>query len=351
VHIKKLTLKTFRCFNALDIDFNAPLILISGANGSGKTTLLEILHYCCYLRSFRTSSAQDLPSFEHSSFFIKALIEGHDGFEHAIHVGVEDKKKLIKVDQKAITTYKELTRLYRVVTLTEDDLLLIKGSPEIRRTWIDQACSLTNPEYVTLMRHFKKVLQQRNALLQTQYDSESYTIWTERLATISEQIRNERITLLNVLQNGVNALLSRYFNTEYTITITYQPKPINESSLQFQERALKRSLKSSLIGAHLDDIAIEFQSNSARSFASRGQQKLTTLLLKIAELQHLASLGMDAILLLDDFMTDFDISRINLLLPVLQGLKTQVFFTSPLDEGYLERRLLELGAQHINLTN
>lgn len=346
MHIKKLTLKTFRCFNALDLDFTAPLILISGANGSGKTTLLEILHYCCYLRSFRTSSAQDLPSFDHASFFIKAVIEGHDGFEHAIHVGVEDKKKLVKVDQKNITTYKELTTLYRVVTLTEDDLFLIKGSPEVRRTWIDQACAITNPEYVTLLRHFRKVLQQRNALLQSHYDSESYAIWTDRLVSISEQVRHERMTLLNALQKGVNALLDQYFNSEFTVTITYQPKIVNESSLQFQERALKRSC----LGAHLDDIAIAFQSNSARSFASRGQQKLATLLLKIAELQHLAGLGMDAILLLDDFMTDFDTSRINLLLPVLQGLQTQIIFTSPLDEGYLERRLLELGARHIKLT-
>lgn len=347
MHIQKLSLKNFRCFESFDVNFTAPLILISGANGSGKTTLLEILHYCCYLRSFRTHVVNELPTFNHSSFHIKADITAHDGFNHTITIGVENKKKLVKVDQKTITTYKELTQLYRAITLTEDDLLLVKGSPEIRRSWIDQACSLVNPEHVTTLRHYRKLVQQRNALLHTNFDMDSYTIWTERLLDMSSVIRSERNELLKTFQVYVNKLLDTYFASECTISLTYKEKRVSESQLIHQERAMRRSM----IGAHLDDIAISFKHNHARSFASRGQQKLVTLLLKISELQHLSSLGFDALLLLDDFMTDFDTKRIDILLNVLDNLNTQIICTSPTIDGYLERTLLGRGAQHIKLTD
>ena len=42
MHIQKLVLKNFRCFENLDIKLHPNLAVIVGANGSGKTSIMEI---------------------------------------------------------------------------------------------------------------------------------------------------------------------------------------------------------------------------------------------------------------------------------------------------------------------
>ncbi len=83
------------------------------------------------MRSFRTHIPRDLIAFGSDNFFIKVGIVGDDTYEHELQIGFSGKKRLIKLDQKALTSYKELTNYYRVVTITEDDLLLIKSGPEL----------------------------------------------------------------------------------------------------------------------------------------------------------------------------------------------------------------------------
>ncbi|HSW73657.1 MAG TPA: AAA family ATPase, partial [Candidatus Limnocylindria bacterium] len=135
MQLTQLYLKNFRCFADKTITFESPLVLIEGNNGSGKTSLLEALHYLCYLRSFRTHSPRDLLFFGHETFFIKALCEqsGTVAQNHEIQVGFSHKKRLVKIDQRAVSSYKELMDYYRIVTLTEDDVVLIQGGPDVRR--------------------------------------------------------------------------------------------------------------------------------------------------------------------------------------------------------------------------
>src|SRR5690606_9539424 len=115
-----------------ELDLSASLILLEGGNGAGKTSLIEALHYGCYLRSFRTHMPRELSQFGAQDFFIKLDISSsHEGqlLDHEIQVGFSAGKRLVKIDKKPIASYKELMDFYRVVSVTEDDLELIKGSP------------------------------------------------------------------------------------------------------------------------------------------------------------------------------------------------------------------------------
>ena len=107
------------------------------------------MHYLCYLRSFRTHLPQELVQFGQDNFFIKARLENGnaaDGYD--LQVGFSNKKRLVKVNNKSIASYKELLDYYRIVTITEDDLGLIKDGPEERRLFIDQAIMLADPEFL-----------------------------------------------------------------------------------------------------------------------------------------------------------------------------------------------------------
>ena len=112
MQLNRLTIKNFRCFTDFVVDLSAPLILIEGANGSGKTSLLEAMHYACYLRSFRTHSPRDLICFGQNTFFIKAdfsdEVSGGTSESQELHIGFSGKKRLVKLNQKAVGSYKEL---------------------------------------------------------------------------------------------------------------------------------------------------------------------------------------------------------------------------------------------------
>jgi len=362
VFIRSLQLKKFRCIDQLTLDFTSPIALIEGPNGVGKTSVLEALHYGCYLRSFRTYSPRELIAFDQQAFSLAISFEQTElglAARHDLHVGFGDKKRLVKLNQKAIHSYKELMDYYRIITLTEDDMGLVKLGPDVRRAFVDQAIMLYNPAYLQLLKEYKVVLDNRNQLLQqARVSAEGYALWTEQLWHKTRAVQQERTRFLQSLQQEVEAMLSTYFPEGLLIHFAYVAKKKSdeaENSDAFMARNerlkdMEQRFGRSLFGAHLDDVAISFGEHSSRIFASRGQQKLIILLIKMAQLKALAVQKGPAVFLLDDFMTDFDQDRAQLVLKALMDLKSQLIFTAPERSSILGDILQENGAERFNLS-
>lgn len=333
--------------------------MLCGSNGSGKTSLLEALHYGCYLRSFRTHLPRELIAHSKDTFFINIQFKEQSQL-HELHVGFSQssKKRLVKLNQKPIQTYKELTDRYRIITLTSDDLALIHEGPEVRRTFIDQAIALAHPEYGASLRKYKHILANRTKILATGHmNQELYETWSQQLWDQSCILQEQRAIALKALQERTNTLLTQFVPEPLRITFTYKARLIGEArswqelyearpQLFDQERAMGRSL----FGAHLDDIAIHFQEKGSKAFASRGQQKLIALLLKVAQLQELVAAKGPSIVLVDDFMSDFDTNRIITLLTMLKSLECQLILTSPTSTGDFPELLQKMGALTVPLT-
>lgn len=363
MQLNSLSLKNFRCFGDLTLDVSAPLVLIEGGNGSGKTSLLEAIHYVCYLRSFRTHSPRELIHFGQEIFFIKAdfssesfgMVESHE-----LQVGFSGKKRLVKLNQKAVASYKELLDFYRVVTLTEEDMALVQGSPQIRRSFIDQALMLYDSEFMSTLRNLKHIVDQRTHLLNQnlgprEYDS--YLLWTQQLFERSRQVQKMRVTALEGIQQETNRIINEFIDPQLSVVFTYCPKRESgehdscESFLEAHPTLLaeEQRVRYCLFGAHLDDISITFNAKKSRHYASRGQQKLIVALIKMAQMSELIRKKGPAIFLFDDFMADFDEEYIQKLLSVAQSLKTQLIFTSPVRTGILSGILQNMGAHTIKL--
>lgn len=337
-------LRNFRCFSELDLAVTSPVALIHGPNGSGKTSILEALHYACYLKSFKTHLPREMVRAEADGFGINVGIaaEGYD----VLHVSFARQKKNIKLNEKPLSSYKELYDVYKVVTITEDDLQIIQGGPLFRRTFLDHMALLTNPEYAVLAKKYKIILENRNALLshRSQHPSqeESYHLWTDQLLKYSLAVQAERKRMLELLKEQAQPLMEALFLTNEGISFSYEyAKPyfdlenihstsdllIRYPSLMSHELGQKRSL----FGAHLDDFSVVFQGKASRAYASRGQQKLLVFLLKLASIKSLTAASPGVILLVDDFMTDFDDARAESLLPLLTSLPSQLIVTSPVE--------------------
>lgn len=342
-YLRSLTVKNFRCFSTCTFDFNNPVVVIEGANGSGKTSLIEAIHYACYMRSFRAHSPRDLIRFESDNFFINAQFN-----DHTISIGVMSQdgsiKRQVKVDNTAITSYKELRSYCRIITITEDDVMLIKGSPEKRRSFIDQALFLIDTESLELFKVYQEILDHRNALLYTakskKIDDDSLAFWTRKLWDLSTAIAEKRCTALQQLAVQASTLLALFWPESET-RFEYHPKCNYETTFDgfitmhkdlFEK---EKHFGRSLFGIHLDDIEIIVNQKKARYFSSRGQQKLLIMMLKIALIQHLCSIDthIPIAFLLDDFTTDFDALVSNKLMEICIKLNCQLIFVSPLIDG------------------
>lgn len=361
MQLRQLQLKNFRCFSDTTLDMDGPLVLIEGVNGAGKTTLLEALHYLCYLRSFRTHSTRELVKFGQDSFFVRATFETTSfdtSVNNEIQVGYSGAKRLVRINKKAVSSYKELMDYYRVITLTEDDIELIKGGPEIRRAFIDQALVLHEPSFMSALKTVRHVLENRNKLLKSRsYTNDSLAVWTEQLWSASQVVQHKRIAYLAQIERDTNVLLKEYFEPDLDVLFTYKPRRIDlgqtfEQFIAGNDKMFADEARfgRSLFGAHLDDFSITFTGQSSRNYSSRGQQKLVVLLIKIAQIKELSLKKGPSIFLLDDFMSDFDEDRIERLITTLLSLKTQLIFTTPTTQGRLNDILHAQGAYKVNIT-
>lgn len=343
MYLRTLQLKNLRCFSEKELEFSKNITLIEGQNGSGKTTIIEALYYLCYLRSFRTNITQELIRFNSDSFFIKAFLVEN---EETLQVGFSPAKRLVKLNDHQISSFKELINNYRIIVLTEDDLDIIKGGPEIRRSFLDQHIYLQEVEWLSKLRLYKRILDNRNALLKSKsFDQEHYQVWTSQLISSSEIIRQERIAALAVLESAINLQLAHAFDNNLTIQLVYQARNWHPA-LQSKEQLMERTL----CGAHLDDYSIQLATKASRKFASRGQQKLVAILMKIVQVDLLKKSFSGAILfLLDDFVTDLDDHNTLILMDILANLGVQLVFTAPNMQPKHKDFLINLGAKVIKI--
>lgn len=362
MRIASLQLRNFRCFNLLNLDFDNPVILIVGPNGTGKTSILEALHYACYLKSFKTHLAKELVQLESLGFAVSTNIVS-SGTLDSLNIGFGQNKRSVKLNQKAIGSYKELIDIYKVVTITEDDLQLVQGAPSLRRSFIDQMITLIEPTFSSLLKKYKQILDNRNALLyHYKGDLESYLLWTDQLIQVCVTIQKQRIHYLSFLESKASSLSEEILGPDYNLLISYQYAIPYTNIWQCQSaqeivdkypNLLQNELaqRRTLFGAHLDDYKIIFQNKSSRIYASRGQQKLIVILLKLAQTKSISdsALNTNPILLVDDFITDLDAHKINILIPLMIKSSSQLIITTPLSQSFLEEKLSAYNPQIITL--
>jgi DNA replication and repair protein RecF len=305
-------------------------VVIECPNGAGKTSLLEALHFMCYLRSFRVSHNRTLIQEGQDTLFLRALINDQQeevGLVRDLKVGYAGNNKIVSLDSTAIRSYKELLATYRVMTITDDDMDLIKAGPLVRRIFMDQSLVLHDHEYASILRVFRRVLEQRNSVLATRnFDQQSYDLWTFQLWEKTHLLQARRIEWLETIEVQVNEFLSEFFDPSYAIRIYYCPKKGNFDMTYEMFRKTYATLvreegmtAHSCFGAHLDDISINFQNRHSRLFASRGQQKLLVVLIKLAYTVSFARAKGTSLVLLDDFLTDFDKKITERLLDLLEN--------------------------------
>ena len=342
MNIKEIKIKNFRNYKDLEISFDEGVNLILGDNAQGKTNLIEALYISSMGKSFRTTNDRELINFDADSSLIKVLASKED-FDVEIEIELEKRgsksvNKRIKKDKKKLARTSELIKNILIVVFSPEDLKLVKDEPEKRRRFLDREICQISPAYYDSFSNYRKALKQRNNYLREgNIRPDLLEIWDEQLVIYGSrmiQIRKEFVNKLSIISGGIHKGIT---NQEEKIEIVYEPNVELAENIKDQEDNFRAAIEgkrrrdidtgTTSVGPHRDDIGFFVNGIDMRSYGSQGQQRTCALSLKLAELSLVREeTGEDAILLLDDVMSELDAKRQEYLIKTLE--KNQLFITT-----------------------
>ena len=186
--ILRLGLKNYRNCKNIFLDFAGKKTLIIGKNAQGKTNILESIYFLSDLKSPRTSVVSDMIKFGEDKFEINALLEKNDTEIELDYSYDTDKKREIKIN-KVKSSPKNFKLVLKTVLFSTKDLLLLRGSPQDRRDWLDRAISQIYPAYDERLSKYDKIRVQKNNLLKNEVIDESLLdIFNEQLVITGANI-------------------------------------------------------------------------------------------------------------------------------------------------------------------
>ena len=360
--IKSIELKNYRNYKDLKLEFSKEKILLIGKNAQGKTNLLEAMYYLSCLNSARAKTDSEIIMWNQQAAKVKALILKED-FEKELEVLISPpKRKELKVNGVKKSKSSEFCTNLSVVSFSVNDLLLLRGVPDDRRSWLDMAISQIYPAYPDRLSKYNKIRTQKNNHLKEikgniNTDTSLLEVFNTQMAVSGSNIIFLRLKFLKELQKiamekhlqiASTEILTTFYNSTVLGDIYFsQQSDFNPEDIaqKFEEKLKERQLEEiiraqSLVGPHRDDVSFFINDIEAKKFASQGQQRTIVLSLKLAELELVKEkIGDTPVLLLDDVLAELDDIRQNYLLNAI-GSQTQTIITSVdtlhFDEEYLK---------------
>jgi DNA replication and repair protein RecF len=337
MRIDKLELSDFRNYREQDLVFDKDVNILLGKNGQGKSNLLEGIYILSMGKSFRTQRDAEMIRFE--ADFLRvcgAFLKDERTLDIEVMISREEKR--FKIDGFSGSKNADLLENAYMVVFSPEDMKIIKEEPERRRRFMDRELFQIRPLYYKNLSRYKKSLLHRNNLLKSDYaDEDLLGVWDENLIKYGISVIRERHFFIEKLKNisrdihyAITNGLER-LDVEYVPDVRFAEDAADQKSL-FSERLnacreTDRARRYTGAGPHRDDMGIAVDGVDVRRFGSQGQQRTAALSLKLAEISIIREeTGEDAIVLLDDVLSELDGERQRFLIRALSD--NQIFISA-----------------------
>lgn len=339
MQITRLALHRFRRFEYAELAPAPGLNLITGDNGAGKTSLLEALHLMAYGRSFRgrvrdgllRAGAQDLEVFvewNERSADVSQPRRRRAGLRHSGQAWTG------RLDGEDVAQLGTLCAALAVVTFEPGSHVLISGSGEPRRRFLDWGLFHVEPDFLPQWRRYSRALKQRNALLkQGRAGNSVLDAWDQELAESGELLTSRRDHYLERLGDQTVRIADEIAPSLGLAGLTFLPgwrraeMALLDALLLARERDRLQGHTS--VGPHRADWGVHYARIPGREALSRGQAKLTALACLLGQAHDFASVRSEwPVLALDDLGSELDRHHLRQVLAHLAQTPAQLFITA-----------------------
>lgn len=348
MYLKKIYLSNFRNYDELLLDFNSGINIIYGDNAQGKTNLLESIYVLGLTKSHRSFIDNNLIKEGIKYSQIKGIISENEidtTYEIQLNTG---KNKILKINEDNIKRVNDYVSNINIIIFYPDDLELIKGSPSIRRRFINLEISQLYSNYLNILAEYNQILKMRNDYIKLinqgqSVDMNYFQVLTDYYidkSILIYQYRYKFIEKLNDISKKIfyDISLLDGFNIKYKTSFNFESYDNTDSMKNIISEKVKKiysteiKLKSTIYGPHKDDLEFYINDKNIKNYGSQGQQRMTVLAIKLAEISIFKEItNKYPILLLDDVFSELDEIRKNNLLKYIQHNIQTIITTTDLD--------------------
>ncbi len=256
-----------------------------------------------------------------SGFFIRAVAQRFGPF--VLEARGNEKEVVLFLQGSRVRTRKELREFVPIVVDSPHGSDLVQGADAERRRWLDALLAVCMPSFFEARARYLRALLQRARALRAGKREEAQA-WGDVLLEEGERWHTGR----RLLVERINAALREEEDWAGSVRL-YGDEREERAFRREMRRALSQDATLLCYGPHLEGVRVKRNDVDARIAASRGEQRLCAIALRLAE----SRLLMDAravvpVLLLDDATEALDSKRRDALVERLLRYPGQVLATA-----------------------
>ena len=341
--VKSLELDFFRNYVHLEAAFDPRVNLIYGDNAQGKTNLLEAIAYLSSARSHRARYDREMIQMGIDSAFLKGEVVSRDRDFTLEAKLLRGRGRQLYSNGVRLKTAGELAGILNTVLFCPEDLYLIREGGAARRKFLDGAICQLRPRYAQALAEYNRLYEHKTRILRDWPENPSLLQTLDdfnlRMAQTGAIVIHYRAHFVKRLREHAPAIHADFAGGRETMEMGYEtvstvddplrpPREILPMLLDHQEshRQAELDCRQCLSGPHKDDLTVDVNGVSAKTYGSQGQTRTAALSLKLAQREIFQEeTGEWPVLLLDDVLSELDGKRQSFVLNRIQG--GQVFIT------------------------
>ena len=344
MRLDQISLRNFRNYENISLDFAPGVNLIVGDNAQGKTNLLEAIGYLGSGRSFRAQKTAEMVRFsaDFADMEGRVFSQGREQTLRWVLFSGSRPRQIWRNGAKKKTAG-DVAGVLPTVLFCPEDLMVLKSGAAQRRRLGDHALCQLRPNYDAALTEYNRILDQKSRILKDHFENpavlEILPEYNTRLCQVGALLISYRARFYDSLGKAAGAYHGQFsggaedfslaYKTVSTVGDPFAPvKQLTEDLQEHLQRHYRAELETAtcLTGPHKDDFSVSLSGIDLKAYGSQGQTRTAAISLKLAQRELMGrDTGEEPVLLLDDVLSELDPGRQDFVLN--QIVSGQVFIT------------------------